>query len=865
MRRAVTDRDISTPSSLSPQPNNFSPRRSHRESSKRYHADLNLEDPPNIVASSEVSHSLTDSLEIFAPSTSSVGQWEVGPIQTGHNETFVGNKSFDLVNTAFVKNRSNRHELRIGVRESLMLSEEDISNRRNAPKILQDFSSPNMDRTQSQDKPLQGVRMYNHPTGRDRVGRSPKEDEHILRRSSDSQMHAPIVSLPVSSKKRSSGSQKRSASLESESNDSAGSDSNLELTSLREIHSSRSADWQFMHRNETDCLKFYEEMHFENADLTSSQFSLSSWEPVHSHGENIVASCSQHVQSDSDKVEQSISENKEEKVKVEISAVLLKPLKSARDKPNSNETNYLIAPGGMSSLKSTKLLKRSETFDHIPLLKNPFNQDEEFPREDSEAQEELLEPKDRFRKTLDKFKSNIGTKDLKPRAPEASVKLSINSTSSDSVGMRCLTTPQKLRPMSSNNLEISHASNSANVRSNSAFARRTSDLNSAAVTSAVKSVDEWEINPEAPLSVKFKETQKKFEVLIKRNSNLPFSKDHTPSDRSIRAHRRMNASADQIVAFTDPATRLFRRHEVKSFDAGMAPDSPLNQLNSSQIGDRKTDKTNSAPTELIEPSTSLERDIQKSNVTHSLSVPIDFNNNNNKQRRPSNRQAMEMIEKFNDRRQDAAIRPDHFAPSLDSISFELVESNTHASSIEVSPPISPLTRSLSRSPSSVGKINLSLKERAKAALNLKLLQMSRKLVSQIKSEDGDSMEDGPSISSSADSSVVGPVFDGKKNPKVSHTRSWSEISLNSHVSNKSRDISASHTSTSLSKENHRESQVRTARHGSASTPTRASLLRKDVARVRNAASPMSSRVQRAPTASSRNTPSKKWSNGPSQI
>eukprot|EP01036_Dinobryon_divergens_P025813 gene25813-34400_t len=776
-------------------------------------------------------------------------------------------------------------ELKKEVLASLIMPQQDFSTRGNSVYNLQDFSSPNnlrnsssIDRSQSQGRSFKEARLYHESSGKDRVGRSPKEDERIKRRSSDSQMSTPLVSLPNSCKKRSASVGKRYVTLDCESYDSASSDSTLGLQSLRELRDLRSGAAKIEHHDERDFLKFYEEMQFDNNSNSDRPFpslrhsTSAGGEALHNEsGTSKLGSNPNPFASSSRRVGSSTStEFDKGEVTIKGSSVLLKPSKVDKANFESSELQNAVVANAKSTLKSTKILQRSETFDQIPQLKDgisrlktPLQLAEVPKQENPETQEELLEPKDRFRKTLDKFKRNITTKALKSKPTE----VEINSTSADNMEMRCLTTPRKLRPVQSMNMEYIRASTSATIRSSSAFVKRISDFNSLSMDNnsprpATVGVDEWEISPEVPLSVKFKEAQKKFEVLIKRNSNLPFSKDPTPS-RSLRASWRINVSSDQEIATTAlPSTipRPVRRLETKSAEVASAPQTSVSQQSHLrdeiifQRGNKNVDDTNSITTSTSEPSIISGRDIQKRIVAPASVSGPEVNNTD--RRRPSNRLALEMMEKYKEQRDVTVIRPGHvrtLSNAEDSLPVESMEAN-NATELNVSPSASHLSRSQSWSPNSVGKINLSLKERAKAALNLKLLQMSHKLVSQMEGEDA---EDGSSISSSVDSAVLEAYLDGERNKKLNQMTSSSDTSPIRNVAKGSIGIPASATSSNY---NPHETQILSrVRASTQASPTRVQRPRQENSRVRNATSPTTT-PRAMPRSNSGRSPTKRWNN-----
>ena len=881
-----SDREFSSRGARSPQYNESSPRKSPHKSSQLNEAASNVEYSSRSIGSSEIVRTLAELSELAAPSTSSPYL-----LPTSSAELREAGRH----HAVYTEQYGDRSELmKIGVPPSLVTPRQDFPTRGNSAHNVHDFSSPNKlrnsssaDRSQSQDRSGKDARLYHESSGKDRVGRSPKEDERIKRRSSDSQMSTPLVSLPNSSKKRSSKLRMRNVSMGYESHDSAGSDSTLDLASLRELRDIQSASSGKLERHdERDFLRFYEEMHFETTDhpCPSSPYSRQSpqsWDAasLSDTGSSTLASYSNPPATSGRRVVASMSNStgngkEEETIKVNNS-VRLRSSKVEKSNAEPSDMQNAVVVNAKSSLKSTKLLKRSETVDQIqPHLKDdlsrlrtPSQRPAESQEENPEPQEELLEPKDRFRKTLDKFKRNINTKALRSQAVEGEL---VSSISVDNVEMRCLTTPRKLRPMQAINMDYIRASTSASVRSSSATVRRSHDFSSVSMDHPPRATtgrsDEWDINPEAPLSVKFKETQKKFEVLIKRNANLPFSKDPTPtpSTRSLRASWRMNASADQDIATTElPITiaRPTRRRETTT--APLTPRSQENHHSHSQRGDNKIDETNSKTSLTAEPATILGRDFQKSPAA-SASVTRTEESNLDR-RRPSNRLALEMMEKYKEQRRDAvANRPGHGRPlskSLDSVPLESIEMGaSKATSSEVSPYSSPMTRSLSRSPNSIGKINLSLKERAKAALNLKLLQMSHRLVSQMEGEDHDGTEDGSSIAtaSSVDSAVLAAYLDGEKNKKINQLSSGSKNSPPRSVISSNTDgmrIPAG-PAAAASKE------TRVSRASQQASPTRVHRPRQEITRVRDAISPTSNGSVRAvPKSSSRGrTPSKRWSN-----
>mmetsp|Transcript_18860 Transcript_18860/g.25783 ORF Transcript_18860/g.25783 Transcript_18860/m.25783 type:complete len:470 (+) Transcript_18860:3-1412(+) len=324
--------------------------------------------------------------------------------------------------------------------------------------------------------------------------------------------------------------------------------------------------------------------------------------------------------------------------------------------------------------------------------------------------------------------------------------------------------------------------------------------------SSKKETEAWEINPEAPLSVKFKETQKKFEVLIQKNSNLPFSNSPPLPSSGFRTLHSSNRS--QSGDFTH-----LMKHIVPtaiSEDSLQKPKAPSSsehrQRRSFQRDDDKDNKgvlkiDNSAraqsaprtpsgwhgkePTVMLSPTSSVDSDIftsegisvnkkpptsklalamlQKYSEQHSresakaaasqdlssLSQPILSS--------PS--QSIDLMSNYDDAvctppSSSSQSPPDHpylhhqhrnnfikSSPPL-SLSLDCFEAATNAANSSALPPAVRSSieadhrywGSVDNSPNHVGKINLSLKERAKAALNLKLLQMSHKLISKMEEE-----------------------------------------------------------------------------------------------------------------------------------
>ena len=623
------------------------------------------------------------------------------------------------------------------------------------------------------------------------------------------------------------------------STDSAGSRPKFDLLPLRDLHHSRSMpkskalanddDTNFdVSRNEDrDYLTFIsmnsaDGDYSDSADLTcqstNSQLLREGFSPGNTIAESPMASKS--AKWNSNFHETSTAD-----------AVSTVPFGSALPSQNNKEHYVPRSPTVRSELWDPKATLRpvadqlnpknrdfspQQTLETTPLK---THSEMVLPSIEGVDQDESLEPRDRFQKTLRKFESKTNGKN--PNQPHERRTLSsllARSSSVDEIEMNRLTgTVGHVKhkslgaPAFSALLQEVHKDMGApELRTKSSlrgFGRVSSfgsglepaaplspgdDSSTPPTRHSRSSLDEetWEINPEAPLSIKFKEAQKKFEVLIKKNSSLTLSGDPspgpspTPVKRSHSFHPSSGdlsilskASAAQISNNTPQRSGSLREEWAQRKSASRLEGTGATTVHdgSPPVDRGRISKLAREPEIVLSRASSLDVDVPSPQSTGN--------------RRPSNQLALAMMAKYSEQRKSANLTGQSQHPNDHRSRDDAIEIETNVekvagndSAVEVSPTgsqshsppnlrtVEASTRqksddsfiayedslflssaspflaswsassdassvySLSQSPLSVGRINLSLKERAKAALNLKLLQMSHKLVSKMEDE-----------------------------------------------------------------------------------------------------------------------------------